>query len=474
MLILAAGSAMAAPATPAGNRIATLVIQLGNDNFRQRDLATRELDAIGEPALDALHVAAKSSDMEVAERARLLVTRIEARLENARLIAPSFVELKFKQTPVEQAIAELAKNSGCTIVLDGDKSKLAERRVTLETGKITFWHALQLLCDKAGLSESNDRGTQTTVPGRGGAAAPPPVGGFGPARLRQVVNQQIVLVDVVARPIPHHIEGAVRIRPSVDPALADRFGVPPQGEIQLVLEGRTESKIPLRQFLGVRIDSAVDEFGQRLTQNLVAVPDMSNNAAEIINGGFRRPLAQPGSLRNLNQPNSDVVPVRLKFEKQPRLIKELRGSAALAIRTPPEVLITVPNLLKAKGESVEGKYNSRLKIVGVTKHEDGSVQLEVELKYPSDVQPFSQIPLSTPRLALNGIGLELVDAAGRPFPEVEVFQARRTNGGAERFISVSLAFSPDQNQAEAAALKFKGTRSATVDVPFCLKDVKLK
>jgi HEAT repeat protein len=44
------------------DRIARLVRQLGDDSFEKREAASRELDAIGEPAVAALRKAAASSD----------------------------------------------------------------------------------------------------------------------------------------------------------------------------------------------------------------------------------------------------------------------------------------------------------------------------------------------------------------------------------------------------------------------------
>jgi hypothetical protein len=57
--------------------IAKRVKQLGNPNFTERDEATKALQTIGGPALDALRKAAKHKDTEVAQRATRLVETIE-------------------------------------------------------------------------------------------------------------------------------------------------------------------------------------------------------------------------------------------------------------------------------------------------------------------------------------------------------------------------------------------------------------
>jgi hypothetical protein len=61
----------------AGDRIPRLVKDLGADDLRTRDAATRELESIGEPAVPALREAARSDDPEVAWRARSILDRVE-------------------------------------------------------------------------------------------------------------------------------------------------------------------------------------------------------------------------------------------------------------------------------------------------------------------------------------------------------------------------------------------------------------
>jgi RNA polymerase sigma factor (sigma-70 family) len=68
-----------APGAPADHaRIARLIARLGSDNFSEREAAARALEAIGEPALDALRRAASSTtDLEVLRRAERLIRLIE-------------------------------------------------------------------------------------------------------------------------------------------------------------------------------------------------------------------------------------------------------------------------------------------------------------------------------------------------------------------------------------------------------------
>jgi hypothetical protein len=66
---------------PDAAAIARLVKRLGDPKFTEREKATRALEAIGFPAIDALRKAAKDKDGEVAHRARRLVAILENSLD---------------------------------------------------------------------------------------------------------------------------------------------------------------------------------------------------------------------------------------------------------------------------------------------------------------------------------------------------------------------------------------------------------
>jgi hypothetical protein len=66
---------------PDAAAIAKWVEQLGSPKFTQRQEATKALEAIGLPALDALRKAARSADAEIAQRATRLVEIIENSLD---------------------------------------------------------------------------------------------------------------------------------------------------------------------------------------------------------------------------------------------------------------------------------------------------------------------------------------------------------------------------------------------------------
>src|SRR5262245_9943384 len=79
------GSAPPPPAKAPVDRIADLIQQLGHKEFAKREAAAKELQAIGEPALDALRKTAANNDPEIRERAQKVVLAIRADLARKEL-----------------------------------------------------------------------------------------------------------------------------------------------------------------------------------------------------------------------------------------------------------------------------------------------------------------------------------------------------------------------------------------------------
>jgi hypothetical protein len=180
---LALGLAALAPAADPpkadAEQIAKLVKQLGDDDFDTREKATKDLEKIGNPALEALRKAAQDSDSEIKTRAKKILEKVEKKAAAEKALAPTKVKLSFKDTPLEEAIAEFNKKSGYTIQVHDPDNKLKDRKVTLDTGEVTFWEAFDKFCEKAGLVEAtwSDIMKPIAVPvpgGPGGGILPPP------------------------------------------------------------------------------------------------------------------------------------------------------------------------------------------------------------------------------------------------------------------------------------------------------------
>ena len=119
--------------------ISELIQGFGISSFEIREKSQRDLELLGEPALESLRIARKSDDPEVRRRADALVKKIEVESDNKKLITPKKITMKHMDVPVAEVVADLVKQSGYRIVLE-DKSRI------FETKKIWI-HDLQLLND---------------------------------------------------------------------------------------------------------------------------------------------------------------------------------------------------------------------------------------------------------------------------------------------------------------------------------------
>lgn len=528
-LLLGGGLTLgAAPADRADNlQVHRLIEQLGSALYRDREQATEALAGIGAPALEALRQAAASEDAEVRRRAGALVEKIEKAVETARLLAPGRVRLVYKDTPVTEAVADLARKTGYDIRLAGDARELAGRKVTLDTGETTFWEAFDRFCREAGLAEaapSNPYQKAFLDANVAPMPALPRVAAVQPqqarvaavARLAQVqraaqiqgvrmmaypsnpweVPNQLLLTDGKPSSLPSHYAGALRIRALSNPTEA--AGTLRQaGEIGVALEVTPEPRLQWRHVLAVRIQRAVDEKGQELAQaSELNTPEdqelilMANMVAKMRSSGA---IYSPASLRQ--------VPIRLrKGEQESARLAELTGTLAAQMQTAQAPLITMPEVLKAAGKTVKGEQGGLLKVEEVSRKEDGEITLRLRLDVPPEVtaaaipavnvnpgnaaklqalqarqvavaaqlqMQLKMAQMGAPVVAQSGFsGLTLLDAKGQTVP---LMQAQVNPQG-----EYVLTFRPRPDQAEADKLVFSGSRTVMVEVPFTLKDVPVR
>jgi hypothetical protein len=135
------------PPVNQGKLIDALIGQLGSSKFQDRAAAQKQLEAIGAPALGLLKKAVQTGDLEMSTRAGELVRKIEEREFQAAMLAPKRVRLRVADLPVAQAVAELAKASGYAIHVDGFPTNPG-KKVTLDTGDVTFWEAFDKVCNR--------------------------------------------------------------------------------------------------------------------------------------------------------------------------------------------------------------------------------------------------------------------------------------------------------------------------------------
>jgi hypothetical protein len=482
--------AIPAPATDKAEkadaaRIANLVAQLGNDDFEEREKASSGLDALGEPALDALRQALKSTDEEVRKRAETLIGKIEKRLETATALKAKRIHLVYKDTAVKDALADFEKKSGCPLALYDPENKLKDRTISLDTGDAPFWQAFDQLCDKAGLKEAEAPDLPAAV----------------------AATDRITLTDGKTESLSTDAASAVRFRLL---AKANPSGTPQMDELPFALQLSLEPRLQWRTVEKVTITKAVDDQ----KQELIALVDPAPAAPPPV---LRRGGIAPGvvggavpmpALGNVGGAIHQDLRFRLKKgDKVSKSLTELTGTVSASIFTETAPIITASDILKAAGKTFEGGENGQLKVVEVSKDANDRITIRAELQAPAGVVPAGGlmgrgavrrlgrgVPVAVAPVGgavavrgavfigpgagagVSAAGLSLLDDKGEAVKLVGVqmqFTAvAGAGGGIVNQFQHILTFQAEKGQ-EASKLIYSGRKMLTVDIPFTLKDAPL-
>ncbi len=315
---------------------------------------------------------------------------------------------------------------------------------------------------------------------------------------------QIILKDGKEKKWPTDDRGAIRIRAL---GKSDQFGNTPEGEIILPLEVTLEPKLQWQNFQSIRVEKAVDDREQKLTQ---VIPQVEGAGGL---GGGNMTIALPGGGVVFAQGNGGYLvmrnglhqqaPIQLKKgAKAAKSLKELKGVLTAQLLTEARPMI-VADKLKA-GETFKGKAGGSLKIVEV-KSEEGRTTLRVELEPPplDKVAPAQQTPgmggvgapirLQPPARKLPAVGriaiasnatflgpfngLSIRDDKDKDLP-IQVGQTGiRAEGQANGVTKVTTIYTlhcpHGKDKGQPAKIVYLGRKRVTVEIPFALTDVPL-
>jgi outer membrane protein assembly factor BamB len=478
---------VAATAAP----IAALVAGLGGDNYADREAAALALEAAGVAAIDPLRAAAGNPDPELSRRAAGLIRAIEKRAESARLLAPPRLHLQYQDRPLAEATLDFARKCGVVLRLPPELAKSGERKVTLDTGEVTFWDAFDRFCAAAGLVEvppvapaPDPRGGSVTV------SSMVIVGGVGGRASTDVMRTtpddrplELMLADGRPAPTPASAGGAVRVR-AVPPDVALPHLKKDDGEALVALDVALAGPVQWQKVVGVRLDRALDDEGRSLAAVFTPfnrpppTTIVSGRGGLMING---MPVVTPPE--ETDSAAARVTPLRLKqpAEKPAKMLKELTGTITAQVRTPREALVTIDNVLQSAGRLVKGRHGGEVHVVEAVKTEDGQVRIKVRVEAVgralSDVpqNPFGgTLIVNGKRLGdenlLSSLDFSLLDVTGKPFRTVTAVHTGVRAGAAPEY---ELVYEAEAGQGEAAKFVYADRRTLFIDVPFTLQDVPL-
>lgn len=472
---------------PTQAEISQLIEKLSSPEFSERESATKRLENIGEPVLDALREACKSENPETVRRAQEVLRKVEEKIANERTLVPTLVEFDLRDTPLDILLASLSKQGQCEVVLGGLKpEELSKQKVTVSTsGKVPFWNAVLKVCEAADL--------QIAVVGSFMAPGALPYVGLakGNLRIARNANQAVVLEarDPKVPRRPASIYGAILVE-SVPFPKNSSPGESPAALLQVWPEVRLkwESTTTLKAL------RATDADGAKLAVEFLplksgSTPKSDRDGIVIIRNADGSATVVRGTSPDflpagLFVPNNRQAVIQFKRgEKSPELAKQLDLSVVAAVRTGIEPISLARGLLE--NQAAKGVGGSDVEMTARYETDtNGKWIADVNLNYDSwSVQP---VGIGDDLHGIKGTtnlgfgnhtvsGILVADKDGKPFALGLTSGSNQLDPTGKRFtIKMKLELVPDQNAKNPPfSITFWGTHTRQVEIPVSLKDVHL-
>ena len=404
--------------------IDTLIAQLADDDWQQRQTAQDRLVMIGEEARGQLERAvSESPDAEVRERAAAALATIAQNAETG----PSIVTIKGDDLSLRDVFRQVSQQ--CRVQLETYPPELLEQqrgaKVALDIDHLPFWDAMRLITEKTGftLQQWDNTGVKLMQ------------GGQHSEGVSQVSGAYLV--------------SAIRVSRSRFVELGGGQGA--YEDFQVLLGARAEPKLRLlRVAYAPNLEEATDDRGNSL------LPEPNANAAADA-GGY---AIAPGGAWQL--------PARLSAPaNMGRRIARLRGSFDVSIQTRAEQL-DVPDIVSARGvNKVAGGV--RFVIKELRRNGDGwtlDMLARVDGARPDEWERIQQ--------TLSTADIRLLDERGEAFQRT----GSSSSGGPEQ-VEMTVEFSPrawgrDRKLGEPSKLTWTvPTETRDVRVPFDFKDLPI-
>jgi hypothetical protein len=277
------------------------------------------------------------------------------------------------------------------------------------------------------------------------ASAPPP---RDPGR--------IILIDGQPPTVPTDDGTAVRVRARKG---AGTSGASAEGNTLLVMEVAPEPKLRLQRVVSVAVGKAVDDQGQT-----------------------REPAELAGPAPDHFNPIVPADVATVQFKKAPKgaaSLREVSGTVTAQVLKAPQPYLVVIDLVGSAGKSVRATDGGTLRVLDVARAPTGQFQVRFAFDPPARLAPaggLSSVTQRAGRLVVrgrNGDGPEhefaVLDAKGAVLALVGVGVHANAAGAVEHVVTCQ----PREGQGEPAELVYTISPSATIDVPFTLRNVPL-
>lgn len=479
---------------PSADDANRLVQQLGSAKHTEREAALRALNSLGLAAMPALREGAKSSDAEISRRCSELLEKLDRQSESTAALAATKVKLKAANAQLGDVVRDLSQQSKIRFQLAREPVDLAQRSVSIDTGEVSFWEALDALCKAAKISIRS--GAIDPVDNDSAAAKAPNAANFvvttfsGPGESEET----IVLQDGVLPDTPTAYVGGVRVR-----LVPDRWvnrDRKPGEEMRWTLEVLSEPRVrwqskPSFQFetpSGLKIETTAAHGHDAPPAGMaaIALPAMPA-AGRMIFGranGIRAAIESTAVSRGINR---FELPVLVKVTPGANSsFPEVKVSLAGTVMAPPAALVTIADVTKDK-PTATAKDGTKVTVRDFERADDGTVTMKVDVEKAGAGLPgggavvinrVARINVAGARNAAKIIGandgsdenLKLFDENGKAF-DVDVTGTELKPAGAAMNMTYTLHCTPPANGGKPRKLELHGPRPASVESNFVLKNV---
>lgn len=457
---------------------------LTHPRYAEREKATRELEEAGEPALKALRFACNSRDLELRHRAETIVSRIErVQLSRKLLVAPQ-LHLKFEKTPLQQAIHEVASKTGLRLQMDA-KDAAPQRTISLDTGIVPFWQAIQGFYDAAGLVENDALPNSPAAPDHNRVLLPPPRN-----RMTSVgaVENQVRVIAGKGTPLPADLSKALRVR-VVSPAYALNKSEAATGEVKFYLDVDAAKGIELQEILGVEVLKALAKDNRELACAFPTPAMQPNFYGEQMLMVQKVVILNGELVMDDGRPIDPYLPITLKMGgTRPEALSEFHGVLVARILAPSASIVAISDVFQGKEQS-QSRDGLTITVKSFEEETNNLATLRVQvqttgtsinelLNFPVQVRgklrPFIRINRGGTVASGSPSEFQLKDADGKQAKIVATRIMASNSAGASVTQDLELKIEKPTRGLKDITLSLNGRRPATVEMPFVLRNVPVR
>lgn len=471
--------------------IAELTARLGDRDYSVRESAQAEL-LRGDPAvLPLLELTMRTeTNPEIRERVETILAELKKRGERSRFLKAEPIALRFQATPLKTAVAEVRKLARIAVEL-APSVKDANRPITLDTGPLPIWEAVERFRAAAGLEEVFQVEPALPASNTGN--------GFGNGRNFLVYPQStpavaptpIVWIDARTPTVASSADRSGMLRVTALPA---RFPIHRrirgEGMTVLYLDVTAPQHFAWSESGPVRIDYAEDQSGRPLTAAALPSPPPPTNGFEnivFLNNGMMMNLGESTSRYGAvgpkpANPRYAAVPVRTD-DRSTSSLRVLQGSLRGEVTIPDEAILTIDDLSAVVGKVYQLGVDATFVVVDLKTSAEGTRTMKIKITAPN--------PWNLARrgiLGRRGIPASLWDDGGFGSSSLKsyrfsddqnrkatgvVFSTSSSDNGIQQTSELEIRFDRSMTAGPPKKLVILGDRIVPLEVPFRLTNVPM-